>query len=211
MEAIRGNEMKIIKNVVLIVLLQFVMVSCSLEFTSTDFLGKRILNYPLWIDINNSYDKGLCDSLILGYSSWMDWQTEGKELHQFVNKIGRFDSESFNGKFKLILVCQRIVIQFDDRDETKVDLFCYIGSFTAYTVDEYWQEKFIKIPILDENVFEFDCHLRKYHNKTFEDNISEFNKAHIRFEKKGETNGYNYILNVAGKEIIRTKICFSEN
>ena len=183
-----------------------ILVSCPLQFTSDDFLGKRIINYPSWIR-EESFDRTRdIDKIILGYSPWMEWQTEGKELQRFVKKVGTLDSEKFTGKFRLMLVCQTLYICFNDKDATRARFFCYIGDFKAYTVDDYWKEKLIEIPAIDTKLFEYDCYLREYNDSDFTDRVSGTNKAHVKFEKLEDENIYKYVLNVADREVINTKI-----
>ena len=183
-----------------------ILVSCPLQFTSDDFLGKRITNYPSWIR-EEAFDRTRdIDKIILGYSPWMDWQNEGKELQRFVKKVGTLDSEKFTGKFRLMLVCQTLYICFNDKDATRARFFCYIGDFKAYTVDDYWKEKLIEIPAIDKNLFEYDCYLREYDDSDFTDRVSDTNKAHVKFEKLEDENIYKYVLNVADREVVNETI-----
>ena len=57
-----------------------ILVSCPLQFTSDDFLGKRIINYPFWINELNTEFQLSSSEQTLAYSPWMNWQEEGKEL-----------------------------------------------------------------------------------------------------------------------------------
>ena len=202
----KENGMRFFKSLVISLLFVPILVSCPLQFTSDDFLGKRIINYPSWINELNAEFKTSPAEQILAYSPWMNWQEEGKELQRFVKKVGKIDAVNFNGKFRLIMRCQELFVAFNDSDLSYARFFCYIGDFKAYNIDQYEKEKYIYTPINNENIFEYDCYFREYSLSrcAFVDNVSDSNKAHVKFEKVDDN--IKYILTVAEKEIVNTTL-----
>ena len=203
----KENGMRFFKSLVISLLFIPILVSCPIEpiFDNMDFLGVQIYNYPSWVNVENVDIKTYAGEATLAYSPWLDWQTEGKELQRFVSAIGSVNSKDYQGKFRLIMNCQTLIVGFNDKDSSSFKFFCYIAPIDMTNIAEYFDAKFLAIsPTFDENIFSYDCWFREYATNRFLDEKTNANYAKITLKRINNSNQFNYLLSIGGKKVVDT-------
>lgn len=178
---------------------------CYPHYTENE--GKIISTYPDWCCLYEQNvetkakvhaESGMNPAF--GFSPWLDWQTDGKKMWQFVDKIGEVHPKNFIGKFRVITYGQRFSIVFSDVDRSKLDFFAYIGDYK-----EYHKDRIINIDT-DVDEFEFDCYLRIGNSYDgFTNECTENNKGKVSM-KKNPTNDkeFSYTFYIDNELIIDT-------
>lgn len=172
--------------------------NCYPDFIEKE--GKIINVYPDWCclyegnaESNTKIHAEYGRNPAFGFSSWLDWQTEGKKMWQFVDRIGKVRPENFQGKFRVMTYGQRFSLLFSDVERSKLDFFAYIGDYK-----EYHKDRIINIDT-DVDEFEFDCYLRIGNSfDGFTNGCTESNKGKVIMKKNPSNEkefSYTFYIN----------------